>query len=170
MTLLLSRGEIAALMQPADYLEAVESAFRALGEGRAESPVPLSIQGNGGAFHAKGAALTFDAIHASLKFNANFPGNPEKGMPTVQGAILHCDGATGALLAIMDSIEVTLRRTAAASALAACYLARPESSVLTLIGCGAQASAQLDALRDVLPIATVYCADLDQARAEEFAN
>ena len=52
----------------------------------------------------------------------------------------------------MDSIEVTLRRTAAASALAARFLARPDSRTLLICGCGAQGFAHLEALREVLPL------------------
>ena len=65
-------------------------------------------------------ACSLDRLYVALKLNGNFPGNPDRlGLPTIQGAILLCDGETGSLLAVMDSIEVTLRRTAAATALAA---------------------------------------------------
>src|SRR5690349_16808733 len=124
-TLILSRSDIAALMRPADYLAAVETGFRALAEGRAQAPSPLAIPGQGGAFHAKGASLRLERPYAALKLNGNFPDNPSaRGLPTIQGAILLCDGETGAVLAILDSIEITLRRTAAATALAARHLAR----------------------------------------------
>ena len=138
-SLILTRTEIAALMRPADWLAAAETAFQAAGEGRADAPPPLAVHGSDGVFHAKAAGLRGDRHYVALKLNANFPGNPERfGLPTIQGAILLCDGETGAVLAIMDSIEVTLRRTAAATALAARYLARPESGALLVCGCGAQ--------------------------------
>ena len=77
--------------------------------------------------------------YVALKLNGNFPGNPAaRGLPTIQGAILLCDGETGALLAMIDSIEVTLRRTAAATALAARYLARRDAETILICGCGAQ--------------------------------
>jgi ornithine cyclodeaminase/alanine dehydrogenase-like protein (mu-crystallin family) len=69
----------------------------------------------------------------------------------------------------MDSIEITARRTAAATALAAKYLARPESRTLAMIGCGVQARYHVEALWDVLPIETVtFCDPRDEA-ADAFA-
>jgi ornithine cyclodeaminase/alanine dehydrogenase-like protein (mu-crystallin family) len=50
--------------------------------------------------------------------------------------VLLCDAADGSVLAVIDSIEITLRRTAAASALAARFLARPDGSSIAICGCG----------------------------------
>jgi ornithine cyclodeaminase/alanine dehydrogenase-like protein (mu-crystallin family) len=170
-TLLLTRAEIAGLMTPADYLGAVEMAFRLSKEGRTEAPLPMAIHGiGGGAFHAKGAAMFGERKLAALKLNGNFPGNPRRGLPTIQGAILLCDAETGALLAIMDSIEITLRRTAAASALAARRLARRGAVTLAVIGCGAQARAQAEALAGVLALKRGLAFDADGAKARRFAR
>jgi ornithine cyclodeaminase/alanine dehydrogenase-like protein (mu-crystallin family) len=130
----------------------------------------MAIEGEGGAFHAKGASLRLDRPFVALKLNGNFPGNGDRhGLPTVQGAILFCDGETGRLLAVMDSIEITLRRTAAASALAAQLLARPESRALLICGCGPQGAATLEAIADVLPIERCFAWDIDPARSRRFA-
>ena len=170
-SLILARTDIAALMRPADWLAAAETAFRAAGEGRADAPAPLAIPGAQGVFHAKGAGLRGARSYVALKLNANFPGNPqEHGLPTIQGAILLCDGGNGAVLAIMDSIEVTLRRTAAASALAARYLARADATSILICGCGAQGAAQLAALRDVLPLSRCLAWDRDPGRAAAFSE
>jgi ornithine cyclodeaminase/alanine dehydrogenase-like protein (mu-crystallin family) len=170
-TLVLTRRDIAGLMSPDDWLAAVETGFRAAAEGKAHAPPPMHIGGLGGAFHAKGASLQLDRLHVALKLNGNFPDNPERsGLPTIQGAILLCDGATGQLAAILDSIEVTLRRTAAATALAARYLARPESATILVCGCGEQGSAQLSALRRVLPLRRARVWDRDPAKAEALAR
>ena len=170
-TLVLARREISELMAPADWLAAVETGFRAAAAGRAHAPPPMHIAGAGGAFHAKGASLELDRLYVALKLNGNFPANPEtRDLPTIQGAILLCDGADGSLLAILDSIEVTLRRTAAATALAAQYLARPEAATILVCGCGAQGAAQLAALRDVLPLRRGFAWDRDPARAAALAR
>jgi alanine dehydrogenase len=169
-TLILTRHDVAALMDPAGWLEAAGTGFRAAAEGRADVPPPMAIEGLGGTFHAKGARMQLDRLYVALKLNGNFPGNPGRGLPTIQGALLLCDGATGALLAIMDSIEITLRRTAAASALAARFLARPDASTLLICGCGAQAFAHAEALRAVLPIRRVLAWDLDEGRARTLAD
>jgi ornithine cyclodeaminase/alanine dehydrogenase-like protein (mu-crystallin family) len=165
-TIMLSRSDIAALMRPVDYIAAVEEGFRAAKEGRACSPAPLHLECPGGGFHAK--AARFDG-YAALKLNGNFPGNRPRGVPTIQGAILLCVAADGTMLAVMDSAEVTAWRTAAATAVAAKYLARPESSVAAIIGCGEQAGTQLAALRAVLPLDQCRVFDLDAARAEACA-
>jgi ornithine cyclodeaminase/alanine dehydrogenase-like protein (mu-crystallin family) len=159
-------------MGPDDYLDAVELAFRALGEGRAHAPPPLGMELAKGGFHAKAAVLSHNKhSYVALKFNGNFPNNPsERGLPTVQGLILLCDGESGVLLAILDSIEVTLRRTAAATALAAKYLARPSSETILICGCGEQAPAQLAALRRVLSLRQGFCWDGDHARARALAR
>jgi ornithine cyclodeaminase/alanine dehydrogenase-like protein (mu-crystallin family) len=107
----------------------------------------------------------------ALKLNGNFPENPAtRGLPTIQGAILLCDGETGSILAVMDSIEMTLRRTAAATALAARYLARPDSRTIMICGCGAQGEAQLDALRSVLPLERLLAWDRDPERSNALAD
>ena len=166
--LALTRGEIRALMTPADYLTAVEAGFGGLQAGTAQCPPPLAVELERGGFHAKAASLDVDRPYVALKLNGNFPGN--QGLPTIQGAILLCDGETGSLLAIMDSIEVTARRTAAATALAAKHLARPDSATILVCGCGDQAPAQLEALHAVLRLHRGLCWDHDLDRAKAFAR
>lgn len=171
--LILARRDVAALMRPADWLEAVERGFRAGAEGKAYSPMPMHIPAEGGGFHAKGAAIALGRRYVALKVNGNFPANPSlSGLPTIQGALILSDGETGSLLALMDSIEVTLRRTAAASALAARLLARPGSETLLVCGCGEQGRAHLEALADVLPLrlCLAWDSDWERARALEGAG
>jgi ornithine cyclodeaminase/alanine dehydrogenase-like protein (mu-crystallin family) len=169
--LILSRSDIAGLMRASDWLEAVERGFRAGATGAANSPAPLHIPATDGGFHAKGASIDLgERRYAALKLNGNFPGNPERnGLPTVQGALILCDGDDGRLLALMDSIEITLRRTAAASALAARLLARPDSRNLLICGCGEQGRAHLLALAEVLPLVRCLAWDADEAKARSFA-
>lgn len=169
--LLLSRADIRAVMTRADYLEAAERAFRASKEDRACCPPPMSIPSAGGGFHAKGASFTSDRAYVALKLNGNFPGNPERtGLPTIQGVIVLCDAHNGSVLAIMDSIEITLMRTAAASALAARHLARRGAATLCIVGCGEQAGPQAAALADVLTLSQGYAWDIDEAKASRFAR
>jgi len=163
-TQILTRDDLAALMRPGDYLQAVAAGFRALGEGEAMSPAPLHLAFPHGGLHAKGAIWPTARV-AAVKVNANLPDNPAlRRLPTIQGALLLVDVEDGRLLSIMDSVEITLRRTAAATALAAQLLARPESSTLALCGCGAQALPHLQALREVLPLRQIRLWDQDPAR------
>jgi len=168
--ILLSRENIAALMTPADYLDAVEAGFRASKQGSAFSPVPMHVPASGGAFHTKGASFASDRRYVAVKLNGNFADNPKRhGLPTIQGAILLGDGANGSVLAIMDSIEVTLMRTAAASAIAAKHLARPKTTTLCICGCGEQGRVQAAALAEVITFQRAFAWDIDPQRALAFA-
>ena len=154
-----------------DYLTAVEAGFRSYANGNAIVPLPAHVSGADGTFHAKSARLDLDRSYIAIKLNANFPGNPQRmGLPTIQGVVVLFDGTDGTVLAVLDSIEITLRRTAAATALAAMQLARADSKTLTLCGCGAQGRAQLEALVDALPIQRVLVWDIDGGKAREFAR
>jgi ornithine cyclodeaminase/alanine dehydrogenase-like protein (mu-crystallin family) len=84
--------------------------------------------------------------------------------------VVLCDGDDGRLLAVLDSIELTIRRTAAATALAARWLARPDAEVVTVCGCGQQGRAHLRALARVLPIRRAYAFDRDAAAARACAD
>jgi alanine dehydrogenase len=165
---ILGQRDIVTLMSPADYLAAVENGFRAANEGRASSPPPLHLAANDGGFHAKGALIeNAHGVYAVLKFNGNFPGNVDR--PTIQGVVLVSDARTGSPLAIMDSVEITLRRTAAASALAARHLARQDSSSIAFCGCGAQAWAHLEAFADIFDLVEGAAWDVDSGKAAAFA-
>ena len=170
-TLVLRRSEIAALMDPAAYLDCVEAAFASHAAGASTVPLPMHIPVDGGGFHVKGAAIDLDRRYVAVKANGNFPGNPARtGRPAIQGALLLYDGNDGSLLAIMDSAEITLRRTAAASALAARHLARADSRSIAICGCGVQGRAHLVALAQVAPLERVRVWDIDPARAASFAS
>ena len=169
-TLIITRRDIRQVMKPADFLDAAEQAFSAAALGKAWSPLPMHLPAERGGFHAKGASISLDRDYVAVKINGNFPGNPaELGLPTIQGAIVLCEGRNGTLLAILDSIEVTIRRTAAASALAARLLARPDSRTLLICGCGEQGQAHTEALGAVLPIQRILLWDRDPVRAQALA-
>jgi ornithine cyclodeaminase/alanine dehydrogenase-like protein (mu-crystallin family) len=169
--LIITRSDIGRVMSAADWLQAAELAFRANAERRAVSPHPLHLPCQRGGFHVKAASMSLERDYVAVKVNGNFPGNPQElGLPTVQGAIVLADGSNGVLLAIIDSVEVTLRRTAAASALAAKLLARPESSTMLICGCGAQGRAHLSAMREVLPLTRFLVWDRAANAAETLAD
>jgi ornithine cyclodeaminase/alanine dehydrogenase-like protein (mu-crystallin family) len=169
-TLMLTRADIAPLMSPVDYANAVEAGFRSLARGAAQAPAPMHIAAPAGSFHAKGALLEAKRRHLAVKINSNFPGNPERsGRPTIQGVIVLFDADDGRVLALLDSIEITLRRTAAASALAARHLARRDAQAIAICGCGEQARAQLAALALELPLRRAYAWDRDPEAAHRFA-
>ncbi len=103
--------------------------------------------------------------HVGVKIVSVFPDNGARGLPSVMGAYLLIDGATGAPLAVMDGSALTLWRTAAASALAASFLARPEAARLVMVGTGSLAPFLVGAHGAVRPIADIAVWGRDPAKA-----
>jgi alanine dehydrogenase len=170
--LLLTRDEVASLLGLAECIEAVEEAFRLHAEGLSLPPGVLETLTGDGGFHIKATGLRLaGGSYFAAKVNGNFPLNGERfGLPTIQGVVILFDAERGRPLAIMDSMELTALRTAAATGVAAKYLARPESKVATVCGCGVQGRVQLRAIAQVLRIEKVYAFDTDGGRAESFAR
>ena len=98
------------------------------------------------------------------------PGNADMGMPALSSSYLLFDARTGRHLAMLDGGEITNRRTAAASALAASYLARADASRLLVVGAGRVANNLADAFRAVRPIEDVAVWDIDAGLAERLAG
>jgi len=168
-TLVLTRKDVAGLLTLADCIDAVERAFCLHGEGRAPAPGVLGVHATGGGFHIKAGTLPLSRNYFAAKTNANFPGNPARGLPTIQGLVLLFDADNGRLLAAVDSIELTILRTGAATAVAAKYLARKDSRVATICGCGIQGRVQLRAIRCVCAVEKVFTWDINKDAAAGFA-
>ena len=145
-------------------IAALEDAFR---EG-AEAPVRQ--------VHARGpgdSLLVMPAWNrrvAGVKLVTVTPANAERGLPSVFGAYVLFDQITGEPLASLDGTVLTLRRTAAASALAARYLARPDARHLALFGAGALAPHLVRAHAVVRPIREVTVWNRTAAKAEALAE
>jgi alanine dehydrogenase len=93
--------------------------------------------------------------HTGVKLVTVAPRNPQRNLPTVHSVFMLFDSATGAPVCQMDGEELTLRRTAAASALASSYLSRPDSSRLLVVGTGSLAPYMAAAHCAARPIRTV---------------
>ena len=94
-------------------------------------------------------------------------GNPAKGLPMVQGVYLFLDAGTGKVRGILEAEMITVKRTAAASALASSYLSRSDASRLLIVGAGALARHFIDAHRAVRAISDVLVWNRTPKRAEE---
>jgi len=116
-SLLLTRRDVADLLTLEDCIDAVENAFRLLGRGEVPRPAIAGVHAGGGAFHIK-AAIAGDRFAA--KINSNF----FNATPRIKGVIVLADSTNGRILAVMDSIEITILRTGAATAVAG-HLASP---------------------------------------------
>jgi alanine dehydrogenase len=170
-TLLLGRREVAALLNLDECIAAVEQAFKSHAEGRSLPPGVLAVHARDGGFHIKAAGLELARPYFAAKVNGNFFQNKQRfGMPNIQGVIALCDAENGYPLAVMDSIEISILRTGAATGVAARYLALPDASVATISGCGNQGRISLRALATVRRLERVYAFDLDHEQAERYAD
>lgn len=169
-TLLLTSRDVAELLSKEECIGAVEHAFRLHGEGKTLPPGILGIHAKDGGFHIKTGLMDFERTYFAAKANANFPNNRKFDLPTIQGVIIVCDGENGQLLALMDSIEITILRTGAATAVAAKYLSRQDSKVVTICGSGNQGRISLKMLSNIRPIEKAFVHDIDETRADQFVE
>jgi ornithine cyclodeaminase/alanine dehydrogenase len=168
--LLLSRRDLEALLSPADVIEAVEGAFRDVAAGRAQVlPRAVLPMERHGVFLAMVSALPRRQA-LGTKLVSVVARNRAANLPTIYACYVLTDPATGAPLALMEAGFLTALRTGATSALAARYLARPESRVVACFGAGVQAGFQLRCLRTVLPLTEVRVVGRDAGRARRFAE
>lgn len=107
--------------------------------------------------------------YAGVKVVSVFPGNPGRGKESVVGTYLLLDGDSGEPLAALDGPALTLWRTAAASALAASFLARDDARRMTMVGAGALAPRLIAAHASVRPIETVAIWNRSPKRAAALA-
>ena len=170
-TLLLSRREVATLLNIEECMDAVEAAFKLHAEGKTTPPGVLGIHAQDGGFHIKAGLLKLGRPYFAAKTNANFPQNAKRfGLPLIQGVIVLCDAENGYPLALMDSMELTIIRTGAATGVAAKYLARSDARIATICGCGNQGRISLRALAKVRQLSRAYAWDIDQTEARRFAD
>jgi ornithine cyclodeaminase/alanine dehydrogenase-like protein (mu-crystallin family) len=126
-------------VSPEAALDAVRDAFVAYARGEWTMPpkvyVPAYPAGDFRAMPALGGG------HALLKWVTSFPGNPERGLPTVTGVVLLSDASNGMLRAALDAGAVTALRTGAAAVLAAETLGREGAREAAVIGAGVNGRA-----------------------------
>lgn len=163
MTLLLTRRDVADLLTIDDCIEAVENAFGLLGRGEVPRPDIAGVRASGGAFHVK-AAIAGDRFAA--KINSNF----FEAVPRIKGVIVLCDTTEGNVLAVMDSIEITILRTGAATAVAAKHLARENAKTALICGCGLQGRIHTRALKRVRKLDRIFAFDSNRDAAANFAE
>ena len=167
MAIWLCESEVRALLPMHELIDAVEGAVVAFSSRRAIQPVRTVFEIPGGFFGSMPAVLeTPRALGAKLVTVC--PSNAEKGLPSHLASILLLDPDTGALLAVMDGRFITEARTAAASAVAARYLARREAATLAIIGSGVQARSHLEALPLVRSFREIRCWSPNTANLHNF--
>jgi len=145
--LYLSRHDIENLNIPiTEVIRVVEKAFLEKAEGRTEVPPKPGIHPQKDAFiHAMPAYIP-KMKSAGIKWVSGFPANPKHGLPYILGLLILNDPETGFPTCVMDCTWITAKRTGAATAIAAKHLARQDSKVLGILGCGVQGRSNLEAL------------------------
>ena len=145
----------------AEIIESMEIMFRAKGEGNTEMPPKPGIHPGGGDnfVHAMPAYIP-DLASAGIKWVSGFPNNPAKGLPYISGLLIFNDVDTGLPLAVMDCVWITAKRTGAASAISARYLARPEAAMMGMLGCGVQGRSHVEAMNVLFPLKKVMAYDV----------
>lgn len=169
--LYLSRADVEAVgLDVRTIIGLLESAFREKGEGRVEMPPKPGIHPRPDAFlHAMAASIP--AMQAAgLKWVAGYPENPARGLPYVSGLLILNDVETGLPLAVMDCTWITGYRTGAATALAARYLARPDSSTAAILACGVQGRTNLEALASQFPLRKVCAYDTQREAQDRYVR
>jgi len=169
--LYLSQSEVASVgVTMKEIIDALEIAFREHGNGRTEMPPKPGVHTQPDAFiHAMPAYIP--ALYSvGMKWVSGYPENHRRGLPYITGLMILNDVETGIPLAVMDCTWITAMRTGAATALAAEYLARPESESVGILGCGVQGRTNLEALKVLFPIKRVVAYDTLPDAAHKYAN
>ncbi|MFA5059702.1 MAG: alanine dehydrogenase [Candidatus Omnitrophota bacterium] len=170
-TLILTRQEIARLINMKKAIRVVEEAFYQYGLDRVQMPakIYLDLKKFQGDFRAMPAYIEKFKL-CTLKWVNAHPRNKKFGFPSVMAVIILSDPKNGFPLSILDGTLLTSFRTGAGAAVAAKYLARKNSSVVGLVGCGVQAHTQLLGLREVLKIKEVKVFDQQTVLARKFIS
>jgi ornithine cyclodeaminase/alanine dehydrogenase len=169
--LYLSQADVVAVgISMSEIIAALETAFRAKGEGRTEMPPKPGVHPGGGDnfIHAMPAYIQ-DLKSAGVKWVSGYPENYKRGLPYITGLLIYNDVENGLPLAVMDCAWITAKRTGAASAVAARRLARPESSVMGMLGCGVQGQSHAEAFTETFPLKKILAYDKNAESARRYA-
>ncbi|MCG6882939.1 MAG: ornithine cyclodeaminase family protein [Silicimonas sp.] len=150
---------------PSEIADAIEAALADKSEGRLHVAPKSVILPGGGRYMMSTLAVGDFTVVKQVSVS---PGNPEKGLPSINGAIVVLDAETGLLRAVMGANWITAHRTAALSAVAARRLADPASSTLAFVGCGVQAQSHLHAFKAMFPVSEVLAVGRSQATIDGF--
>jgi len=170
--LYLSRETVEKLgLKMAEVVEVVEGAFQDKGHGNVEMPPKPGIHTRPDAFIHAMPAYIKSSEAAGMKWISGYPQNSERGLPYISGLMILNDPATGFPISVMDATWLTAMRTGAATAVAAKYLARPESKTVAILGCGVQGRSNLQALQVVLKsLDSVRAYDIRDEAAHRFSE
>ena len=169
--LYLSQSDVASLgVTMKEIIDVLEIAFREHGDAHVETPPKPGVHTQPDAFiHAMPAYIP--ALHSvGMKWVSGYPDNYKLGLPYITGLLILNDEITGIPLTVMDCTWITAMRTGAATAVAAKYLARPESESIGILGCGVQGYSNFEALNVLFKIKRVVAYDPLAEQVNRFAD
>jgi alanine dehydrogenase len=169
--LVLTGAQVEALLDLDELIQALAAAMADLSAGRASMPdrIAALVPEHDGLLAAMpGYAPSAGMLMAKLV--TLYPRNAGTPLPTHQAVVVTCDPDTGRPAALLDGGVITAMRTGAASALSARLLARPDATVLAILGTGVQARSHARAVCRVRPIREIRVAGRDPARAVALAE
>ena len=170
--LYLSQADVESMgLTMAEVIEALQVAFREKGQGRVEMPPKPGIHPGGGDNFIHAMPAYIPAMKsAGVKWVSGFPENYKRNLPYITGLLILNDPETGLPISVMDCVWITAMRTAAATAVAAKYLARPESSVVGVLGCGVQGRTNVEALNVLFPLKRVMAYDANAEAVRRYTD
>ncbi|WP_420629156.1 ornithine cyclodeaminase family protein [Candidatus Leptofilum sp.] len=168
---ILSAQDVRRALPMAEAIEGMKQAFAQLSTGQAVVP----LRGRVDVASQDGTTLVMPAFLAqsndlAVKVVSIFPKNNARGEPTIYAAVLVLDAETGRPLALMEGGTLTAIRTGAGSGAATDLLARPNASVVAILGSGVQARTQLEAVCTVRNIEEVRVYSPTHENAVTFAR
>ena len=167
----LTDGDVGELVKPREVVEAVEEAYRLYSTGRVVMPVRSRVEAR-----EKGGDILMmpcyipDMNIFSLKLVTVYPGNLQRGLPTINAVVIVLDAETGVAKLVAEARALTGLRTAAATAVSVKYLARRDSEIVGIVGCGYQAVWQARVLADMLKGVEFLAYDIDGERMKAFVK
>lgn len=169
--LYLSREDVVNVkLSMIEIITVIDEMFKEKGEGKIEMPPKPGIHTRKNAFIHAMAAYVPGLDAAGVKWVSGYPGNQQKKLPYINGLLILNDPDTGIPIAIMDAAWITAKRTGAATAVAAKYLARKNSATVGIIACGVQGRSNLEALACQFDISKVKAYDKYPEVAKKFSK
>jgi len=149
----LSEEALAGLgITTSEVVESIEVLIRGCARATVWSAPKAVILPEDGRYMMAALAAADDPALLAVKTVVLNPRNPDRGLPQINGLVTMLDSCTGLPAAILDGNWITAVRTAGLSAVAAKYMARPDSSVVAFVGAGVQARSHLAAFADMYPL------------------
>jgi ornithine cyclodeaminase/alanine dehydrogenase len=170
--LYLSRADVEQLEIPiTEVVQVVEESFREKARGRVEVPPKPGVHPRKDAFIHAMPAYVPKMRAAGVKWVSGFPDNPKHGLPYISGLLILNNIETGFPICVMDCTWITAKRTGAATAVAAKYLARDDAKTFGVLGCGVQGRSNLEALTIVCKhLECVKAYDVNQANLQKYVR